>query len=38
MKSFTTPNPKNVITTLRIVTAEKSEMTFLLILYLHGST
>ena len=36
MKFFTTPNSKNIITTLRIVTIEKSELAFLLILYFHG--
>ena len=35
MKFFTTPNSKNIIATLRIVTIEKSELTFLLILYFH---
>ena len=36
MKFFTTPNSKNIIATLRIVTIEKSELTFLLILYFHS--
>ena len=36
MEFFTTPNSKNIIATLRIVTIEKSESTFLLILYFHG--
>ena len=36
MKFFTTPNSKNVIATLRIVTIEKSELTFLLVLYFYG--
>ena len=36
MEFFTTPNSKNIIATLRIVTIEKSELTFLLILYFHG--
>ena len=36
MKFFTTPNSKNIIATLRIVTIEKSELAFLLILYFHG--
>ena len=31
-----TPNSKNIIATLRIVTIEKSELTFLLALYFHG--
>ena len=35
MKLFTTPNSKNVIANLRIVTTEKSEFTFLLILYFY---
>ena len=35
MKFFTTPNSKNIIATLHIVTIEKSELTFLLILYFH---
>ena len=35
MKVFTTPNPKNIVATLRIVAIEKSELTFLLILYFH---
>ena len=34
---FTTPNSKNIIPTLRIVKIEKSELTFLLILYFHVS-
>ena len=36
MNFFTTPNSKNIIATLRIVTIEKSELTFLLILYFHA--
>ena len=36
MNFFTTPNSKNIIATLRIVTIEKSELTFLLVLYFHG--
>ena len=36
MNFFTTPDSKNVIATLRIVTKERSELTFLLILYFHG--
>ena len=36
MKFFTTPNSKYIIATLRIVTTEKSELTFLFILYFHG--
>ena len=36
MNFFTTPNSKNVIATLRIVTIEKSELTFLLVLYFYG--
>ena len=35
MKFFTTPSSKNIIATLRIVTIEISELTFLLILYFH---
>ena len=35
MKFFTTSNSKNIIATLRIVTIEKSELAFLLILYFH---
>ena len=38
MESFTTPNSKNIYATLRIVTIEKSELTFLLILYFHEIT
>ena len=38
MEFFTTPNSKNLIATLRIVTIETSELTFLLILYLHDLT
>ena len=38
MEFFTTPNSKNIIATLRIVTIEKSELTFLLILYFHEIT
>ena len=33
--AITTPISKNIIATLRIVTIEKSELTFLLILYFH---
>ena len=36
MEVFTTPNSKNIIATLPIVTIEKSELTFLLILYFYG--
>ena len=36
MKFFTTPNSKNIIATLRIVTLEKHELTFLLILHFHN--
>ena len=36
MKFFTTSNSKNKIATLRIVTIEKSELTLLLILHIHG--
>ena len=36
MKFYTTPNSKNIIATLGIVTIEKSELTFLLIIYFHG--
>ena len=35
MKFFTTPSSKNIIATLRIVTIEISELTFLLILNFH---
>ena len=35
MNFFTTPSSKNIIATLRIVTTEISELTFLLILYFH---
>ena len=35
MEFFTTPNSKNIIAALRIVTIEKSELTFLLIMYFH---
>ena len=35
MNFFTTPNLKNIIATLGIVTTEKSELTFLLALYFH---
>ena len=35
IKFFTTPNSKNVISILRLVRREKSEFTFLLILYFH---
>ena len=38
MKFFATPNSKNVIVTLRIVATERSELTFLLIFYIHDST
>ena len=37
MKFFTTPNSKNIIVTLRIVTIEKSVLAFLLILYFHAN-
>ena len=36
MFAWETRNSKNIITTLRIVTIEKSELTFFLILYFHG--
>ena len=36
MDFFTTHNSKNAIATLRIVTVEKSELTFVLILYFHA--
>ena len=36
MKFFTTPNSKNIIATLRIVTIKKSKLAFLLILYFHA--
>ena len=35
MKFFATPNSKNIIATLCIVTLEKSELAFILILYSH---
>ena len=35
MNFFTSPNLKNIIATLRIVTIEKFELTFLLILCFH---
>ena len=38
MKFFTTPSSKNIIATLRIVTIEIPELTFLLILYFHGQS
>ena len=38
MNFFTTPNSKNIIATLRIVTIEKSELTFLPILYFLATT
>ena len=38
MKFFTTPNLKNIIATLRIVTIEKFELAFLVLLYFHGQT
>ena len=38
MESFTTPNSKNIYATLRIVTIEKSELTFLLISYFYAKT
>ena len=37
LKFFTTPSSKNIIATLRIVTIEKHELTFL-ILYFHALT
>ena len=37
MEFFTTPNSKNIISTLHIVTIEKSESKFL-ILYFHALT
>ena len=36
MEFFTTPNSKNISATIRIVTVEKSEITFLLMLYFHA--
>ena len=36
MKLFAISNSKNIIATLRIVTIEKFELTFLLILYFHA--
>ena len=38
MKFFTTSNSNNIIATLRIVTIEKSELTFLLIYYISMDT
>ena len=38
MKYFTTPNSKNIIATLHIVTIGKSELAFLIILYFYGQT
>ena len=38
MKFFTTPSSKNIIATLRIVTIEITELTFLLILYFHDQS
>ena len=35
MKLFINPNSRNKIATLRIVAIEKSELTFLLILYFY---
>ena len=35
-KFFTTPNSKNITATLCIVTIERSELKFLLILHFHG--
>ena len=35
MEFFTTPNSKNIIAILRIVTIEKSELTFFLTLHFH---
>ena len=35
VKIFTTPNSKNIGTTLRLVTIEQPELAFLLILYFH---
>ena len=35
MKFFTTPNSKNIIAILRIVTIEKSELTFFQTLHFH---
>ena len=35
MEFFTTPNSKNIIATLRIVTKEKSDLTIFLILYFY---
>ena len=36
MNFFATPNSKNTIATLHIVTIEKSELTLLLVLYFHS--
>ena len=38
MNFFTTFNSKSIIAALRIVTIEKSELTFLLVLYFHNNT
>ena len=38
LEFFTTANSKNIIATLLVVTIEKSELAFLLILYFHGVT
>ena len=37
MKFFTTPNSKNIISTLCIVTIEKPELTFLLMFYFYDN-
>ena len=37
MKLFVTPNSKNIIATLRTVTIEEFQLTFLITLYFHGS-
>ena len=38
MEFSATPNSKNIIATLRIVTADKSELKFLLMLYFNASS
>ena len=38
MKFFTTPNSKNIIATVHIVTTKNFELTFLLMLYSHDYT
>ena len=38
MKFFTTPNSKNIIATVHIVTTKNFELAFLLMLYFHDYT